>query len=484
MGVFEATNVSFLLLFFLALVAPKAPTEMIMFTKHTEKMKLMAHQEETVTKQLDTPKFYNASSPGVGKTITSLAAWNRRKGAKRLLVLAPKTIMQASWGNDIEKFIPTATYAVAIAGVKRERAFASGAEIVITNHDAVKWLAKNTHLLKDFTDLVVDEMTAFKNRTSARSKALRELRKFFEVRVGMSGTPTPNGVCDIWHQMLVIDDGETFGKQFSAFQAQVCTPAPVPGVPGATKWTDKPDSPMLVADRMKQRSVRFQLEECIDLPPNVVQTIEVALPPALMKKYHDFKKQAVLELESGEIDAVSAGVLANKLLQLTSGVIYDQHGDEHTVHTERAELVTELVQESGAAVVAFLWRHQKDQLLKLAENAGIRYGVIDGSVPLDERARVVEKFQNGLLDAVYAHPASAGHGLTLTRGNTTIWTSPTFNAEFYKQFNARIHRNGQKNKTRTIHIAASNTYELEVYEKLSGKVNSMQSLLDVLKLGR
>lgn len=453
-----------------------------MFKRHEEKLKLMAHQEEVVAKRLKNPRFYNASSPGVGKTITELAAWNRNPNSGRLLVLAPKSILEPAWGNDIEKFIPTASYGLSTAGAKRAKPFEDGCEIVITNHDAVKWLLENKHHLEGFTDLVVDEMTAFKNRTSGRSKALRTLRTHFATRVGMSGTPTPNGVCDIWHQMLVIDDGETFGKQFAAFQSQVCTPAPIPGVPGAVKWTDKPDAPLFVADRMKALSVRHKFEDCIDIPPNVVQTIEVALPPKLMKLYRDFKRDAVLELERGDIDAVSAGVLAQKLLQLTAGQVYDSDGNAHTVHTERAELVTELVIESGAAVVAFLWTHQRDQLVKLAEAAGLRYGVIDGSVPTSKRTQVVNDFQNGKLDVIYAHPASAGHGLTLTRGNTTIWTSPTFNAEYYEQFNARVYRNGQKSKTRTIEIAAADTYELDVYKKLRGKLEGMGDLLNVLKI--
>jgi SNF2 family DNA or RNA helicase len=452
-----------------------------MYQRHKEMLSLMEHQEKTVQLRLKTPRFYNASSPGTGKTITELAVWNRDETAKRLLVIAPKSILQAAWGNDIEKFIPTATYAIAWAGVAREKAFKSNAEIVITNHDAIKWLDKNPDMLADFTHLVVDEATAYKNRTSARSKAMRNRRTHFQNRCLMSGTPTPQSVTDIWHQMYIVDDGETFGKQFLAFQTQVCTPTPVPGVPGAVKWTDKPDAPMLVADRMKDVSVRFQLEDCVDIPPNVVQDMEVALPPKLMKLYKDFEENAILELEQGDIDAVSAGVLANKLLQLTSGRIYDSSGNAHTVHTERAELVTDLVQESGAAVVAFLWTHQRDQLVELAKSAGLRYGVIDGSVGHHARAQVVEDFQNGKLDVVYAHPQSAGHGLTLTRGNTTIWTSPTFNSEFYEQFNARIYRNGQKNKTRTIHIAAAGTYETEVYKKLQGKVNAMGNLLSVLK---
>jgi len=449
--------------------------------KYEEKLQLMQHQNETVEKNLQCTGFFNASSPGVGKTITALAVWNRRPDSKRLLVLATKSILQSAWGNDIEKFIPDATYAIALAGKKREAAFLSGADIVIMNHDGIKWLEKNSHLLDGFTDIVIDESTAFKNRTSARSKALRKLRNKFKYRTAMTGTPTPNGAVDIWHQMLVIDDGDTFGTQFFAFQSQVCTPSPVPGVPGAVKWTDKPDAQMFIADRMKSKSIRHKFDECIDIPPLTIQTMEIALPPSLMKQYSQFKNQAVLELDSGDIDAVSAGVLANKLLQFTSGKVYDANGDAHVVHTERANLVISLVEESRKAVVAFLWTHQRDQLIELAEKAGLSYGVIDGSVAVQKRTEVVDAFQAGKLDVIFAHPQSAGHGLTLTYGDTLIWSSPTFNLEHYEQMNARIYRNGQKQKTRIIQIAAKDTYEIDVYKKLEGKQSAMNSLLETLK---
>lgn len=449
--------------------------------KHKEALDLMDHQQETVSRAQLLQSFYDASSPGTGKTITHLAVWNRRPEAKRLLVLATKSILQAAWGNDIEKFIPTATYAVAWAGKAREQAFLSDADIVITNHDAIKWLDKNPKMLDGFTDLIIDEATAYKNRTSARSKAMRKLRTKFVNRTAMSGTPTPNGSMDIWHQMYIIDDGETFGKQFFGFQSQICTPAPVPGVPGAIKWTDKPEAQMLVADRMKALSIRHKFDECIDIPPLTVQTMKVALPSALMKQYRQFKEEAVLELEHGDIDAVSAGVLAQKLLQFTSGKVYDCDGNAHIVHTERAQLVISLVEESRKAVVGFLWTHQRDQLIELAKKASLRYGVIDGSVPAIKRSEIVDEFQAGKLDVIFAHPQSAGHGLTLTYGDTLIWASPTFNLEFYEQFNARIYRNGQTKKTRIIQIAAEGTYEEEVYKKLEGKQTAMNSLLDTLK---
>lgn len=449
--------------------------------KHAELLPLMDHQKATVEKTLPNKSFFDASSPGVGKTISALAVWNRRPDSKRLLVLATKSILQAAWGNDIEKFIPDATYAVAWAGKARELAFKSDADIVITNHDAIKWLAKNPKLLDGFTDVIIDEATAYKNRTSARAKAMRKLRTHFVNRTAMTATPTPNGGCDIWHQMFIIDDGETFGKQFFGFQAQICTPAPVPGVPGATKWTDKPDAQMFIADRMKALSIRHELDECIDIPPRTVQTIEVALPPALMKQYRDFKDNAVLELEQGDIDAVSAGVLAQKLLQFTSGRIYDCDGNAHIVHTERAQLVISLVEESRKAVVAFLWTHQRDQLIELAKSANLRYGLIDGSVPATKRSEVVDDFQNGKLDVLFAHPQSAGHGLTLTYGDTLIWASPTFNLEFYLQFNARIYRKGQTKKTRIIQICAAGTYEEDVYKALENKQNAQGQLLTVLK---
>ena len=188
----------------------------------------------------------------------------------------------------------------------------------------------------------------------------------------------------------------------------------------------------------------------------------------------------MLYTQQGTINAVNAGARVKKLLQLLTGAIYDQEGNVLKVHDERYELIMDLVEVRKHSLVAFNWKHERDQLIEKAEKRGITYAVIDGDVNVQQRKDVVDRFQSGHIQVLFAHPQSAGHGLTLTKGTSAIWSSPTYNAEHFQQFNRRIHRAGQNLKTETILITARDTWEESVYEKLNTKMGRMENLLHVL----
>jgi len=198
-----------------------------------------------------------------------------------------------------------------------------------------------------------------------------------------------------------------------------------------------------------------------------------------MKQYLQFEKTALLELEEGDVTAVNAAVLANKLLQIASGAVYDGDGDYHLIDSGRYELVVDLAAERKHSLVFFLWTHQRDMLCDAAKGRLDNFAVIDGSVPAKERTHIVRAYQVGEYQTLFCHPASAAHGLTLTRGTAAIWASPTYNLEWWKQANHRIFRAGQKNRTETILVTAPDTIEERVYEALSGKKKRMVSLLEI-----
>lgn len=430
------------------------------------------------------PGVIITSDAGTGKTRSVLEGFNqlRAQGAGRMLVLAPLSILKAAWVNDAATWTPNLRCEVSVAGsdAKRKNAFRSGAQIVVTNHDAVKWLEKNADVLDDFDVLCIDEFTAYKNRTSQRSKAIFNLRKRFKFRIIMCATPTPKTVLDMWHPAYIVDDGERLGKQYSAFRYQVCSPIQRGPDPNMVEWVDKPGAQEAVADRLRDITVRFKFEDCIDIPENTERFVRTELSPQLMKLYRQLEDEMVIEAASGAVvNAVHAGSKVQKLLQLCSGAVYDEEHVARTFHIERYQLVMDLVAERDHSVVAFNWKHQREELTRLAESMGISYTVIDGSVPADKRPQIVADYQAGKYQVIFAHPQSAGHGLTLTRGCATIWASPTYNAEWFQQFNARIYRAGQKRKTETILIAADGTHETKVYEKLQGKVGRMNDLLTI-----
>ncbi len=449
-------------------------------------MPLYEHQQQTVDFLSRAPRALITSDPGTGKTRAVLErfyqARKTKESTKRMLVLAPLSILRPSWGDDIEQFTPGLTYSIAYSR-NRAAAFAQGTDIVITNHDAVKWIANNAEdILDDFDWLVIDEFTVYKHRTSQRSKAAAYIRKFFGYRIALSGTPNSNTILDVWHPTLIVDDGERLGTHFFSFRAQVCEPKQIGPATNMVQWIDKEDAEERLAASVKDITIRHKFEDCLTIPEHSKHQIFTELTTEHLKRYNELRETSLLELEDGEyIEAIHAGVLVKKLLQVASGAVYDSDGIPHTVSTERYSLVIELIQQRKHSLVAFNWAHERDALCTLAEKAGITFAVIDGKVPIKERADIVKHFQAGAYQVLFAHPQSAAHGLTLTKATTTIWTSPTYNAEHFQQFNRRIYRAGQTQKTETILIAARDTWEPSVYKKLSSKLTRMESLLDILK---
>ena len=443
---------------------------------------LWEHQKRDIAMCVSAPKgVFNTSDPGTGKTRVCIEAI--RQLNVRTLVLAPKSILQCAWGNDLDEFAPDITYAVATAS-NRAAAFASGAQVVITNHDAIKWLNKEgKRYLKDFEGglMIVDESTCYKNPDAQRSKAAASVRPYFSRCFCMSGTPTPQGIIDLWHQVFLVDMGELLGGSYYRFRNMTYTGV-IKG--GFTDWVEKPGVSDAVADIIAPITIRNKRDDCMDLPPNHIIKMSVNLTPSHMQKYQTLKKQSIVELESGDVNAVNAAALLGKLLQLASGAVYDEFGEAHLVDTARYTTIMDLVDERDHSVVVFNWRHQRDELVKIAEARNYAYGIIDGSVSAEgansKRTQIIQDFQDRKLKCMFIHPKSASHGITLTAGMATIWASPTYNAEYFEQANARIYRGGQTRSTETILISAPGTAEPQVYDALFEKRLKMTNLLEML----
>jgi len=434
------------------------------------------HQKTTTDFIVSNPKCLITSDPGTGKTRAVLDAHAILGG--KTLVLAPLSILEAAWVEDINKFQPNIKYGVAYAK-NREKTFKQNDfDVVITNFEAVNFLRKNTHYCKQFNTIVIDEFTAFKNRTSKRSKNLKNIITHFTNRIAMSGTPNSNTILDIWHPAYLVDDGQRLGARFYSFRHQVCTPR-FNGF--ANEWIDKPGAENEVAKLLSDITIRYGLSECIDLPDNITRTINTKLTPQVQKQYDLFAKDSVLYTKSGTVNAVHAGARVKKLLQLVTGAVYDEDKLVNFIHQERYDIVMTLVEQRAHSLVAFNWRHERDALIALAEKQNITYEVIDGQAKAEKRKDIVARFQAGQIQMLLCHPQSASHGLTLTRANTVIWCSPTYNAEHFQQFNQRIYRAGQTQKTETILIQAKNTWEPEVYKKLNTKLGRMENLLNILQ---
>lgn len=430
---------------------------------------------------------FDMSDPGTGKTRAHLMAFvdrlNHHQG-KKALVLAPKSILQPAWGNDIDKFFPGLRYSIAYA-TNRESAFRDEADVYITNHDAIKWItSKDCPLPKRYWDgfdsLIIDESTAFKHHTSARSKAAKNASKMFQYREAMSGTPNPNSVTELHHQALLLDNGERLGTSFWKFRQVVQTPEQVGPQPQHIKWVDKDGSEEAVFDLLRDITIRHKLT---GVPGNHTYPVIFDLPTKVRRQYQEMLETAITMTNEGKIiTAVHAASLNQKLLQIASGAVYTGTDSEYAALDDgRAELVMDLVDaRRDPCVIVFQWRHQREALMTAAKKRGFPMDYIDGTVHSDrKRAQIVEDLQAGKLRGIIVHPQSAGHGLTLTRAKTTIFVSPTYNAEHYKQVFHRIVRATQTSETETIHVVARGTIDELVYERLDGKLSSMQILLEL-----
>ena len=439
---------------------------------------LYQHQVDDLAFILNTPRVLQFSDAGTGKTRTAIEAIQARKNEGRTLVLCPKSIMEPAWAKDLNTFGPEITYSLAYAENRLE-AFDANTNVVIMNHDGVTWLHnmvkdRKLPLLNGFCQLIIDESTAHKNHCQ-RSKAVIYLKQFFKYRILMTGTPYTNSLTDIWRQALIADDGKRLGNSFFKFRATICEGKQLGN--GVTIWQDREGMEPVVYHLIKDICIRHKLEDCVDIPPNTTQEISYTLNKKHRALYTKMESEALIEIGTGKITALNAAILANKLLQIASGAVYDTYGTYHLLDTDRYELIRDLAEARPQCIIAFHWKHQKEQLLKLLPNAK----VIDGSVSITDRNQHVADFQAGLTPQLLIHPQSGAHGLTLTAGHATIWTSPTYSSEQFVQFNRRIYRAGQQKKTETILVSARNTIEEVVYAKLQGKLTKMHNILSLFE---
>lgn len=446
----------------------------------------MKHQLKSLAHADAHKEVLDTSDTGTGKTavpIWQFEKLRKRRGVGAMLVLCPRTLMHSAWELDAHKFAP-GLKVVLCPAEKREGRFKEQADIYVTNHDAVKWMVKQKPWFwEKFKGgmLVIDESPAYKHHTSQRTKAAFKVRDHFEYVRLLTATPNSNTIVDVWSQAYILDYGKRLGNSFYKFRDAVCTPVQtVEHNPDAIKWVDMAGAEEAVFGLLHDVTIRHLRDDCVDLPKNTVYTMPYQLTKKQMEAYLELERSQILALEGGKkLTAVSASAVATKLLQVASGAVYSELGNYSVVDDARYEFVADLVAERPRSLVFFLWKHQKHGLEAEFKKRGYKYAVIDGEASDRDRNEAVQAYQAGLLDAILAHPASAAHGLTFTAGQSTIWTSPTYNLEHFVQGSMRQYRIGQKKKTETIVVVAEGTIEQEVYDKMLVKDARMKNLLEL-----
>ncbi len=442
------------------------------------------HQKEVTAWLLSHPRALVTSDPGTGKTRSVLDAHMARRSSGRLLVIAPLLTLESAWAGDIQKFCPSLTYSFAFAG-KREKGFEADTDVVLMNHDATVWLNKQKrNWLQGFSTICIDEFTAFKHRRSQRSRALASIMRKHNIqyRIAMSGTPNGNTITDIWHPVFLVDDGASLGSTFRSFENSVCTAIFNPhNKKTHCSMVPRPGAEKTVALLLQGINIRFALKDCLDLPDQSVRELAVPLSKYHQDAYRVFSRDALLDIKNQRTTGVHAASKAQRLLQLASGVVYDDQRATINVDLKRIQVATDYVNQVDTSIVVFIWHCQRDFLARSLRAKNIPFAILDGDTPRGQREGIIRKFQEGShYKTLLLHPAAAGYGITLTAANTLIWLSPTYNAEHYLQTNARIHRAGQNRNTEVVHMYSPGTGEKRVYGLLQNKLLRLESMLTAL----
>lgn len=433
------------------------------------------YQDHAVNFAIDTKKCALFLDMGLGKTTSSLTIiddFYNYLFTEKTLIIAPLKVANNVWHKEAKKWKHLKDLDFAIAtGSSKERlaAINSNKQITIINKENVQWLIENCKWKWDM--VVIDESSGFKSPRAKRFRALKTVLKHIKSIILLSGTPSPNGMMDLWSQIYLIDQGQRLGRTISAYKQRFFIPDGYMGY----NYKLKPGAEEQIMSLIKDICVTMSAEDYLDLPPSIDVNEFVELPPKALKQYKELEKDFIISLdEDNEIESPSKAALGNKLLQMCNGAVYDADRNVHEIHNEKIDRMKEIIEDNPGEnfLVAYNYQHDLQRLQKAFPEA----------VKL-ETSKQEDEWNEGKIRILLAHPASAGHGLNLQYGgNIIIWFGLTWNLEFYQQFNKRLNRQGQKNVVRNIHLIAKGCLDEKVlFFALSGKAKTQQQLIDYLK---
>lgn len=424
-------------------------------------------------------------SGNTGKTNSALWAYDylrKVKQANKVLVVCPLSTMERTWADAVFSTFPHLNYAVLYGSRdKRLKLLASDAHVYIINIDGVATIAEALADRPDIDLIIIDELALARNQQTTRWKVLNTIcNKQTPRRIwGMTGSPTPNSPTDAWAQCkLVTPDNPELPKYFGKFRDMVMRQVT------NFKWVPRQEANEVIY-RMMQPSIRFSLDDCTDLPPQVFITRDVAMTPEQLKAYNDMLNRLSVEVANGQILAVNEAVKAGKLIQIACGAAYNTDGDTVLIpNHHRVEAVAELIEESEGKVIVFVPLTGALDYLATELSKTWTVAVVNGSTSKNDRDQIFRAFQNQEDPRVLvANPATMSHGLTLTAATTIIWYAPVYSNEVYEQACARVRRPGQKKTTVIAHVAGS-AIERKVYKRLQDKQSMQGLLLEMMKGGK
>lgn len=414
---------------------------------------------------------------GLGKTVITLTAlWQLALDSfdmSRVLVIAPKRVAEDTWPKELAKWehLTGLTFSLVLgSATERKAALQRKAFLYIINRENVAWLVKNHYW--DFDMVVIDELSSFKSNKAERFKAMKKVRPMVTRIVGLTGTPAPNTLLDLWPQMYLMDMGQRLGRFVGGFRDRFFLP-------------DKRNREIIYSYKPREGAeaaiyalisdicISMKAADYLDMPERIDNRIEVSMSPKERKLYDDFQKDMVLSIGDEELDAVNAAALSNKLLQMANGAVYGEDKKVIPIHDRKLDVLEDLVEAANGKplLVAYWYKHDLQRIKARFKNARC----IDTAKDIDD-------WNAGKIPLALIHPASAGHGLNLQDGGCTIvWFGLTWSLELYQQLNARLWRQGQKHTVVIHHIVTKGTHDEDVMRALENKDTRQSALIEAVR---
>ena len=451
----------------------------------TEK-NLHTYQRRAIDHVMDRSHSLLLMEMGLGKTSVTLTAINilmfDRLEISTALVIAPKRVAESVWDAEIENWAHLGHLTISkITGTLKQRkaALRKKADIYTIGRDNVVWLCGlygGSRL--PFDMLVIDELSSFKNPQSKRFKALKMVQPSFKRVVGLTGTPAPNGLIDLWSQMYLIDRGERLGKYITEYRRNFFSPGKSNGHI-VYQYNLQQGAEQRIYGAIDDIVMSMKAKDYLELPDRIDNIIRIPFDEKLQERYNQFEKEKVLEIleeqEGEDISAANAAALSNKLLQFANGAVYNDHKEYRVIHDLKIDALKEIIEDANgkSVLIAYTFISDKERMLEALKKYKPR--VLDGQKDIDD-------WNAGKIQVMMMHPASAGHGLNLQHGgNIIVWFGQTWSLELEQQFNARLDRQGQKQSVIVNKLVASKTIDEQVIKRLEGKNRTQSGLMDAMK---
>lgn len=421
---------------------------------------------------------------GLGKSVITLTAiFNLCLDSflvRKVLVIAPLRVARDTWPAEIKKWdhLKGLTYSVAVGTeVERKAALQQRASVYIINRENVQWLVEESGLPFDYDMVVVDELSSFKSYQAKRFRSLLKVRPRVKRMVGLTGTPSSNGLMDLWAEFRLLDLGKRLGRFITHYRNTYFQPDKRNGQV-VFSYKPLPGAEERIYEAISDITISMKAVDHLDMPECVMNKVKVALSEKESKTYETMKCDLVVSLQGEEIDAGNAAALANKLSQMANGAIYSEDKRYLELHNRKLDALEDLIEAANGkpVLVAYWFKHDLERIQNRLHKLHIPFALLDDP-------KSIERWNRGELPVALIHPASAGHGLNLQAGGSTmIWFGLTWSLELYQQANARLWRQGQKAETVVIHhIIAANTIDERIMSALRKKDKSQSALIDAVK---